>query len=158
MAKVILNNVLTSINDEEAFRDGYYAKRPDGRLEIQQTLLEAYAKAKAKLERLHSFAQDALEKGGTVAAGVLDAGIFNEPKKNPNWRAEFVALGGDPKAVNDKTPKYDNHRFRIFAAGEKQDGKRIAPTVDGSPVPPPVKAKAEADPAAPAQDSSAAPQ
>lgn len=159
MAKAILNNVLTSINDEEAFRDGYYAKRPDGRLEIQQTLLEAYAKAKAKLEKLHSFAQDALEKGGTVAAGALDAGIFNEPKKNPNWRQEFVKLGGNPKAVNDATPKQDNHRFRIYNSGEKQDGTRLAPTADGSPVPPPVKIKTEDAPAAtPAAATDAAPQ
>ena len=156
MAQVILNNVNGTPNDAEAFRDGYYAKRPDGRLEIQQTLLEAYIKAKAKLEKLHSFAQDALEKGGTVAAGILDAGIFNEPKKAPNWRAEFVKLGGDPKAVNDATPKNDNHRFRIFPNGEKQDGKRLVPTADGSPVPPPVKAKT--DDAAPATDATATPQ
>lgn len=145
MAQVILNNVNESVNDAEAKRDGYYAHRPDGRLEIQQTLLIAYLAAKAKLEKLHSFAQDALEKGGTIETGLLDAGIFNEPKKSPNWRQEFIAKGGDPKEVNDRTPKQDNHRFRIFTAGEKQDGTRLAPSADGSPIPPPVKAKKDAE-------------
>ena len=69
------------------------------------------------------------------------------------WLCDTMTkLGGDPKAVNDATPKQDNHRFRIFPNGEKQDGKRVAPSADGSPVPPPVKAKD----AAPAQDAPAA--
>lgn len=141
MAQVILNNVNESVNDVEAFRDGYYAKRPNGRLMVTQTLLVAYLAAKAKLEKLHSFAQDAMEKGGDVEQGLLDAGIFNEPKKSPNWRQEFITIGGDPKAVNDRTPKQDNHRFRIFDAGEKTKGDRLAPTPNGEPVAPPVKTK-----------------
>ena len=145
MSKVIVNNVLTSENDvNEATRDGYYTHRPDGRLQIQQNLLVAYQAAVAKLERLHSLAKLALEGGASVEDGSLDAAILNEPAKKPNWRSEFVALGGDPKAVNDRTPKLDNHRFRIFDTGEKQKGTRLAPTPDGSPVLPPVKAAAEA--------------
>jgi hypothetical protein len=146
MSKVIVNNVIEGVNDVEAHRDGYYAHRPDGRLEIQQTLLVAYLAAVEKLERLHSFAKDALEKGAAVEAGAVEAGIFNEPAKKPNWRAEFVKLGGDPKAVNDATPKQDNHRFRVFNAGEKQKGTLLAPNADGAPVAPPVKAGAEAAP------------
>lgn len=146
MSKVIVNNVIAGVNEAEAERDGYYAKRPDGRLVIQQTLLVAYLAAVEKLERLHSFAKDALEKGAAVEVGAVEAGIFSEPSKKPNWRGEFVALGGDPKAVNDRTPKTDAHRFRVFVAGEKQKGTLLAPNPDGSPVAPIVKAGAEAAP------------
>jgi hypothetical protein len=145
MSKVIVNNTLDTVNDVEAHRDGYYARRPDGRLLITQEALRAHAAAVAKLEKLHSFIKDALEKGGDVETGDFDAGIFNEPSKKPNWRGEFVKLGGDPKAVNDTTPKTDAHRLRIFVAGEKQKGERLAPSADGAPVAPVVKAEAAAE-------------
>lgn len=154
MAKMILNNVLTSGNETEAFRDGYYAHRPDGRLEIQQTLLAAVEAAKDKAERLSSFASDGLRKGGSVEVGALDAGLFVE--RDYNYSREFLAafaekltaMGVDVEALKTSVKdsvgaKHSGQRFRIFDTGEKTKGERLAPTVDGSPVPAPEKKGAE---------------
>lgn len=154
MSKMILNNVLTSGNETEAFRDGYWAKRPDGRLEIQQTLLAAVETAKEKAEKLASFASDGLRKGASVEVGGLDAGLFIE--KDYNYSKEFLAafsekltaLGVDVEAIKTSVKdtvgaKYSGQRFRIFDNGEKQKGERVAPSADGSPVPAPEKKGAE---------------
>lgn len=142
--KAIINNVLTSGNEVAADR-GYYAKRPNGRLVISQKALRAAERLRARYELVTSFISDGLKKGADVEPGEFDAGIFNEPAKKPNWREEFVKLGGDPKKVNDETPKQDNHRIRVFKAGEKQKGTRLAPTANGEPVAPPVKAVKDAE-------------
>ena len=136
MPKAIMNNAIAGGNEEEAIRDGWYLKKPDGKFRVTQNALAAYRAASEKLERLHALAKDALEKGGDVEPGQFDAGIFEEFEKRPNWRAEFVALGGDPKAVNERTPKKPARRFRVYdPASEKPDGDRIAPTPDGQPLP-----------------------
>jgi hypothetical protein len=143
--KAIINNVIAGANDvDEALRDGYYTKRPDGRLEVQQTTLVAFLAAQAKLEKLASLIKTALEGGASVVAGDLSAGIFAEFAKKPNWRTEFVSLGGDPKAVNERTAKTESRRVRVYANADEPKGDRLAPTVDGSPVAPLVKAGVEA--------------
>ena len=150
MAKMILNNAIVSGNEVEAERDGWYAKRPDGRLEIQQTLLVAVEAAKAKAEKLAAFASDGLRKGASVAVGALDAGLFIEKNYdytreiNAAFAEKLAALGVDVEAVKASVKetvgaKFSGQRFRIFGADEKQKGDRVAPTVDGSPVPAPVK-------------------
>ena len=138
VAKVIVNNVLVSGNEvEAAVRDGWYIKRPDGRLEITQNALAAYRAAADKVERLHSLIKEGLYNGGAVEAGILDAGVFVEKRKTPAWRAEFVKLGGDPNEVLADTLPKPFKMVRVFDPNEKADkpkGDRIAPTVDGSPI------------------------
>lgn len=133
MAKMILNNVLASGNEVEAIRDGYYVRRPDGRLEITQKALRAYEAAAAKVERMAGLVRSGLEQGGAVEAGGLDAGIFVNERRLPAWRAEFVKLGGDAKAVLAATPARPYNQLRIGDLSEAR-GERIAPSADGSPV------------------------
>lgn len=153
MSHVVIRNHEQNGNEQEAFRDGYYARKPEGRLLITQACLAAFIAAQEKLERLHSFIQSALENGGDVEAGILKAGIFEEFKKNPNWRAEFIALGGDPKAVNAKTPKKASYKTRVYAGHDEPDGNPVAPTADGKPWVKPV-----AEPKADEGGESAAPE
>jgi len=136
--KAILNNVLAGGNEAEALRDGWYVKRPNGRLVITQKALAAIKAAEAKLEKLASLVRSGLETGADVEAGDLDAGIFEEARKNPNWRAEFVALGGDPKKVLEVTDPKKSRRVRVFDPKDKKDkpkGARLAPT-KGEPLAP----------------------
>jgi len=150
MAKIILNNAIESVNDVEAFRDGYWAKRPDGRLQINQTLLTAVERKTDELEKLSSFAKDGLSKGASVEAGVLDAGLFVEKDYNYSkeitaaFAEKLTALGIDVEAIKTSVKdtvgaKFSGQRFRVFSADEKQKGERVAPTADGSPVPPTVR-------------------
>jgi hypothetical protein len=131
MSHAIIRNHETNGNEKDAERDGYYIRKPGGRLLISQTLLSAFVEAQTKLEKTHSLIQSALEQGGDVEEGLLNAGIFEEFKKSPNWRAEFIALGGDPKAVNARTPKKASYKTRVYDRGDKPDGTRVAPTADG---------------------------
>jgi hypothetical protein len=133
MAKMILNNALASGNEVEAIRDGWYVKRPDGRLEITQKALKAYEAAAAKVEKLAGLVRSGLEQGGAVEAGGLDAGIFVNERRVPAWREEFVKLGGDAKAVLAATPARAYNQLRIGDLS-KVRGERIAPSADGSPV------------------------
>lgn len=136
MSKMILNNVETSGNEADAIRDGYYLMRPD-RLVITQKALAAYEAAIEKAERLAGLLRDALLKGAAVEEGAMDTGLFVEAEKKPNWRTEFIGLGGDPKAVLDRTEKIDSApRLRTYVSGSKlPSGRQVAPTADGSEVP-----------------------
>ena len=138
--KVILNNVIGAGSEEAAIRDGYFVKKPGGRLEITQKALVAFEAAQIKLERLAGLIKTGLEVGASVEDGVVDAGIFEEGRKNPNWRNEFVALGGVAKDILDGTDKKFSRRIRVFDTGDKQNGTRLAPT-DGQPLAPREEAK-----------------
>jgi hypothetical protein len=139
--KAILNNVLAGGNEVEAVRDGWYVKRPDGRLVITQKALAAFRAAEEKLEKLASLVKSGLETGADVEAGEFDAGIFEESRKNPNWRGEFITLGGDPAKVLEATAPKASRRVRVFTPavkGEKPKGERLAPT-NGEPLAPAVE-------------------
>lgn len=75
----------------------------------------------------------ALYSGGDVEIGVLDSGVFIESATKPNWRAEFIALGGDPKTVLERTLKKEYYRTRVFLSVRPPKGKRVAPTM-GEPL------------------------
>lgn len=146
MGKAIINHFLASGNEvEEAIRDGWYLKKPDGKLAITQKALAAYLAAQDKMEKLHSLIKLALEKDGAVLGGEFDAALFEEMRKSPNWREEFIRLGGDPKAVLDATPKKPYTMVRVFKAGEKQDGTRKTPEAI-TPEPPPAPTPADVPP------------
>ena len=132
MAKAILNNVFVSGNEEEAIRDGYYVRKPNGELQITQKALKAFAASVTKMEKLAGLVSDGLKnKSASVEEGDLDAGLYIETKKKVNWRAEFVVIGGDPKKVNADAPKVDSApRLRIHETGEKQKGRKLAPAAD----------------------------
>lgn len=131
MSHAIIRNHETNGNEKEAERDGYYIRKPGGRLLISQTLLCAFVEAQTKLEKAHSLIQSALEQGGDVEEGLLNAGIFEEFKKSPNWRKAFIDLGGDPKVINASTPKKASYKTRVYDRGDKPDGTRVAPTANG---------------------------
>lgn len=83
--------------------DGHLVRRVDGRLVLTQAILRQHLLAKARAVRLMALIDAALRRGATVQEGALDAALFEEMERSPNWRAEFVALGGDPKAVLERT-------------------------------------------------------
>ena len=109
--------------------DGKLIRRLNGRLLITQRLLWQHQHAKARLERLHALVASALAKGASVEVKSLDAGLFTEMSRDPNWREEFVRLGGDPKAVLKRTPQEESRpRLRIWVVGGKRPGGRqVAP-------------------------------
>ncbi len=149
MAKAILNNVLVSGNEDEAIRDGWYVKKPDGRIEIQQNALKAFEAAAEKMERLAGILRDGLLKGASVELGGLDAGLFKEKDYNFSreylaaFAAKLAALGVDVDALKAEAKsvtgsKFSAPRLRVFDVTDKDaapKGERLAPTPDGSPVP-----------------------
>ena len=124
--RVILNNKLASENDEQdAIRDGWYFRKPDGKLRVTQAALTAYLAAQDKMERLASLLKSAfVEKGADVEEGAFDAAMFEELRKSPAWREAFVALGGNPDDVLAKTEQKPYTMLRVFPKDEKQKGKR----------------------------------
>lgn len=131
MAHAIIRNHETNGNEKDAKRDGYYITAPGGRLRLSQTLLAGYLEAQIKFEKLHSLIQSGLEQGADVEDGLLNAGIFEEFEKRPNWRQEFIKLGGDPKVVNANTPKKASYKTRVYDRGEEPKGNHVAPTKNG---------------------------
>lgn len=129
--KTVLNNVLPSGNEEEAHRDGYYMRRPNGRLVLTQKALAAFLRHKEQMERLASLVRDALEKGGAVEPGPVDAGLFEEKAKTPNWRGEFIKMGGNPEDVLAATEQKASVRVRVWGEeDEKPRGVRTAPATE----------------------------
>jgi hypothetical protein len=99
---------------------------PGGRLVLTQAILRQHLAAKARTVRLMSLIDAALRRGARVQEGALDAAIFEESDRRPNWREEFVALGGDPKAVLDRTEPQSAKRPRVWHVEDKKPGgKRI---------------------------------
>jgi hypothetical protein len=105
MPAVYLNNVNVSGNEEEAIRDGYYLRKPDGTLEITQKLPAAILRETANLERLSSMAKDALAKGATVELGPNDIGEFvqksyaGDREKARAFADALRKAGLDPDAI-----------------------------------------------------------
>jgi len=128
MAKAILNNVIQAGHEEEAVRDGWYVRHPD-RLVVTQKALAAFLRHRDQMERLASIIRDALNKGGDVEAGSLVGGLWEESSKAPNWRQEFIGLGGDAQGVLDRTQQKESVRLRVYdpAAEEKPRGHQVAP-------------------------------
>ena len=127
MAKVILNNILSGGNEEQAIRDGWYVKRPDGHLMLTQHALAAFASAQEKVERLASIIRDGLEKGGVIEPGSYDAGLYEELRKTPNWRQAFLDIGGKADEVLAHTEQKASVLLRIYPSGDKQRGRKVAP-------------------------------
>jgi hypothetical protein len=132
MAVAILNHVLVSGNEVSSPWDGRRVRKMSGRLVIMQRALREYRRSASRTERLHSMIEMALDAGGAVEDGILDAGTFLEYSKSPAWRDEFIALGGDPDKVLAKAEKRPSYRVRVFLRGvPKPKGERVAPTPKG---------------------------
>ncbi len=141
MAKAILNNVLTSGNEDEAVRDGYYVRKPDGRVQITQKALVAFNAAQDKMERLAGLLRDGLQnKSASVEVGGLDAGLFVEPNYNYDreylkaFAAKLEELDVDvdalKKSVKDEAgKKKSNPRLRVWDTvnDKTPKGERTAP-------------------------------
>ena len=154
MAKAILNNVLSSGNEVEAVRDGWYVKKPEGQLQITQNTLRAFNAAQDKMEKLAGLVRDGLQKGASVEDGSLDAGLYVERDYNyasaflAAFEAKLASLNVDVAAlkaeVKDKVgAKYSNPRLRVFDPAnkdEKPKGERQSYPV-AAPVLAPVESK-----------------
>ncbi len=134
MPKHVLRNTdVTEFDVAELERTGLV--RPGGRLTLTQAALEAFEAATQEADRLAAMIRRMLLDGCDVEAGDLDAGLFVEQERKPNWRSEFVKVGGDPATVLAATPKTPTApRLRVFEDGDLPKGERVAPTADGVPV------------------------
>lgn len=131
---VLRNTDVTGFDIAELERTGLV--RPGGRLTLTQAALEAFQAATQEADRLAAMIRRMLLDGCAVEAGDLDAGLFVEQERKPNWRTEFVKLGGDPATVLAATPKTPTApRLRVFEDNDLPKGERVAPTEDGTPVP-----------------------
>jgi hypothetical protein len=131
MTLCIVNHVLEGGQEVRSAWDGKRVRRQDGRLVIMQRILREYRRSAGRTERLHSMIEKALDGGASVEKGLLDAGIYLEMRKSPKWRDEFVAIGGDPEAVLERTEQAPAYCVRVFLPGKKPRGDRVAPTPKG---------------------------
>lgn len=131
MAVAVMNHSLVSGNEVVHAWDGRRVRRVDGRLLVTQRILREYRRSAARTERLHSMIEAAFNAGASVQPGLIDAGIFLEMRKNPKWRDEFVALGGNPEDVLARTEAAPSYCVRVFLPGRKPRGDRVAPTPKG---------------------------
>lgn len=127
MTMAVMNHVLETGHEVVARWDGRWIVKRDGKLTITQRTLRAYVRAKARIERVHALLQSAFEKGAAVEAGILDAGLYAEDRKTPNWREAFVRLGGDPEVELKRTKAKTSISMRVHRDGEKPRGEKIAP-------------------------------
>ena len=101
---------------------------------ITQRALKIYVELQKRLDLISKELDYALYCGADVEMGILDAGVFVESARKPNWRTEFVDLGGDPKTILDKTPWKEYCRTRVFLSIKPPKGRRVAPTPLGEPL------------------------
>jgi hypothetical protein len=127
MSVACMNHVLESWNEVEAKWDGRLIRRQEGELLITQRVLRAYRRSIGRTERLHSLIQSALTKDAAVEEGAVDAALFVETGRRPNWRELYVKLGGDAEKAVAKTPEKESEpHVRVFLRGApKPKGRRI---------------------------------
>lgn len=116
---------------DDAFHAGVIKIVAHGRHLITQEALRRYQDKVAELCHLHTVLEQTLAADGVdIEPGLLDAGIFAEEDKSPNWRGELVKrLGQDVvKEILDATAPKTYHRMRIFPSDHAPEkGIRIAP-------------------------------
>src|SRR3990172_2683064 len=134
--RAILNASLKGENDCKVVKPkkGLVEEGKKGRLRITQAFLEKLQARRNELEELADLMRKALMGGADIEDGLLDCGLFVESKREPDWRLEAVAAGVDPDEVMERLPKLPGFpSMKVFVAGQKQDGERVAPTDDGAP-------------------------
>jgi len=106
--------------------DGHLVRREGGKLLLTQAVLRQHLMAKARAARLMTLIEAALKRGAKIQEGALDAALFEESERRPNWREEFIALGGDPEKVLAKTEAKISKRPRVWHVEDRRpSGKRV---------------------------------
>ena len=155
MPSVIVNNCIESGNEEEAIRDGWFIKKPDGQYLITQHAPVAIRRHLEQAERIISFVKDGLAKGAQVEDGPIGVGEFIEkvssgyPEKAKAYADALRAAGIDPDVVWEDakeklTPKESTPRLRTWEKDVQETkkglvdknypkGRQVTPTPDGQP-------------------------
>ena len=155
MAQVVLNNVLVSGNEEEAVRDGWFIRKPEGEILVTQRVPAALRRHADEMERLAGMAKDALQKGAGVEDGPLGMGEFIEkvsagyPEKAKAYADALRAAGIDPDVVWEEAKaklaaKESTPRLRAWEKDIQETkkgladkalpkGRQVTPTPDGLP-------------------------